>query len=150
MRDILKFKGKIKPIMSLSLEFMKANPELFMMQDTIFSLQMAAYWIQEAAELQAINASQSSDVELAGEPMYADEDVKITESKEQLRWIYSSLSDLSTQMYKFVDEVPLSQIAKLWLINAVTRVTEARFAVQITSIQYEGLQNIGGPSLLSH
>jgi hypothetical protein len=149
MRDILKFKGRIKPLMGLSMDFMRANPELFMMQDTIFNLQMAAYWIQEAAELSAQGSHSSGDVDQEGPPLLADETPKVTESTQQLAWVYKESANLARDIYKFMDEVPLSQIVKLWLLNAITRITEAKFAIQITAVQYDGLQNAGGASLLS-
>lgn len=147
MREILAFKGRIKPLIEISLRFMQSNHELFVMQDTIQQLQMAIYFIQEAAEF-VYQAGKRDDIEHEGERLHNSESPAILLPTDQLVFLFETCNELSKDIYKFLTDVPVGQLAQIWLTNALTKITEAKFSIVITSIQYEKLQGARGTNTL--
>jgi hypothetical protein len=150
MREILAFKGRIKPLIDISLKFMVGHDELFGMQDTIVALQYATYYVQEAAEFVYQANKKEGDIEHGGDKLLNMETPSLSIPTEQLQYLFEECNELSRDIFKFMTEVPLGQLAQLWLTNALTKITEAKFSVSITSIQYERLQTIRGTDLPEH
>ncbi len=149
MREILAFKGRIKPMMELTLKFMSLRPELFGMQDVIYSLQMATYYIQESAEF-IFQANKKEDIVHEGDRLFPMETPAIEDPQGILVYLFNQAAELSRDIFKFLSDVPVGQLSQMWLSNAISKITEAKFSIEITSTQYERLQNTGGSGLLSH
>lgn len=149
MRDILNFKGRIKPLMELSMKFMEKRPELFVMQDTVQALQMSTYFIQEAAEL-TYQSNKKEDIIHEGDRLFPMETPEVESEKGLLVCIFNIIDELIQDIYKLMTEVPLPQLAQMWLTYAIGKLSEAKFSVEITSIQHERIQTPGGTNLLSH
>lgn len=133
--------------MDVSLNFMRDHDNLFAMQDVIYCLQMAAYWTQEAAELVARSSETGTEVNHEGEALYPDETPELKGASDILNYLYSGCANLSRDMYVFMSEVPMNQLPQMWLMNGITRLTEAKFSIHITAIHYGKTQGIGGDDL---
>lgn len=150
MRDVLVFKGRLKPIIEISLGFMQKNPNMFAMQDTIYNLQMATYWIQEAAELIAKTSETKKEVDQAGDELLPSETPLIDNNIDQMEYLYGQCNNLATDIYRFLNDVPINALPQMWLMNAITRITEAKFCIQITAIHYGKSQDAGRDSIFKH
>lgn len=150
--EILKFKGRLKPIVEVTMSFSRRNSNVLALQDLFHYLQMATYWTQGAAN--SFFNSQDDDDLSYGEDVKniplpeTPEDILGGDDKTQLIFLYDELEALEKDILHMLQTEAFEIVPKFWLTNAASRITEAKFCVILTALQYEALRNFRETNIL--
>lgn len=142
MRELLEYQGRIKPAVGLVLKFAEANPSILAIQDVVYCLQMATYWLREASDM--LFHQQEND-ELVSDREESDRIIPPptptpSSDNELLVILFDMLEKLSHDIYEF-SERGMNDKARTYILNAMTRVNEGKYSVVISNLQYERLQS---------
>lgn len=152
--EILKFKGRLKPVVEVTMSFTRRNSNVLALQDLFHYLQMATYWIQGAANELFItqdddDLSYGEDVKNIPLPETPN-DILGGDDKTQLIFIYDELEALEKDILHILNTEAFESTPEFWLKNAASRVIESKFCVILTALQYEALRNFRETNILGN
>lgn len=139
MREILDITAKIPPILSVTLDFTRAHPDLQVTQDIIYCLQMGFYWWKECAQEMANLMEGTADAALPGTAIeYAGPpNLEGCTGRDYLNYMYTSLKDLTKEAQGLSEDLLLPPKVLLWFQSGIFNIMQARFSAQITIDYYE-------------
>jgi hypothetical protein len=145
MREVLEFQGRIKPAIELAASFARAETGVTAIQDVVYCLQMATYWLKEAADHMYSVQVSTDDLEspVEGNQVFPPETPVVNQSPIMLIVIFDILNKLMLELYSYSTERGMDKFSNYLLTSAITRINEAKYSVIIAKLQYERLQTAG-------
>ena len=147
MQEVYNLCNKLMPIIEAGLNCYSKNQQLFPLQDTIHSTQMAYYWwIEACTDLTELQKNPSDIIDESPpetKPTPPTQAPSLISSEEQLTYINSELVDIKNQIIQLRKDNIFPQPVDYKLERGADQIMESIFNMKLAKFYYEQLQGRG-------